>query len=77
MSESAAEEYGLLPGEDRSLAPAEDARHWVIVYQELIEFCQLMLARSELNTEDGHLRRRLSHYHLRLRRWQAISAAND
>ena len=63
------EEFGLLPGEEYGLAP-EDARHWVRVYQELIEFCEVTLARPEWSVEGAHLHRRLCHYRKRLQRWQ-------
>lgn len=66
---SGAEEFGLLPGEEDGQA-SDDARHWVRVYQELIEFCELTLARAEWGVEAGHLNRRLCHYRARLRRWQ-------
>jgi hypothetical protein len=64
-----AEEFGLLPGEERGLVP-DDARHWVRVYRELIEFCEVTLARPEWSLEGAHLSRRLSHYRRRLRHWQ-------
>jgi hypothetical protein len=64
-----AEEIRSLPGEDLWIAP-DDAQHWVRVYQELVEFCELMLTRPELSLEEGHLERRLGHYHSRLRRWR-------
>jgi hypothetical protein len=67
--QSGAEEFGLLPGEEYGL-PRDDARHWVRVYQELIEFCELTLARPEWSVEGAHLNRRLCHYRLRLRHWQ-------
>jgi hypothetical protein len=44
--QSEAEEFRLLPGEEHGLAP-DDAKHWVRVYHELIEFCELTLARPE------------------------------
>jgi hypothetical protein len=69
MSETAAEEFGLLPGEQQTSSP-EDAQHWITVYQELIEFCELMLTSPGQSLEAGHLRRRLIHYQWRLRCWQ-------
>jgi hypothetical protein len=50
--------------------PARDAEHWVLVYQELIGFCELMLGRPELHLEAGHIHRRLAHYRSRLSYWQ-------
>jgi hypothetical protein len=48
----------------------------LILYKELVEFCELMLTRPELSAENGHLRRRLDHYYSRLEHWQArLSAA--
>jgi hypothetical protein len=44
--------------------------HWVKVYQELIEFCVVTLARPEWSLEAAHLQRRLTHYRRRLIRWQ-------
>jgi hypothetical protein len=70
-------EFRLLPGEEHSSAPNEDARHWVGVYLELVEFCELMLARPELALEDGHLRRRLGHYRAGLEAWQAAAVRSS
>jgi hypothetical protein len=69
MTQTKADEFGLLPGEEHSLA-MEEARHWVRVYQELIEFCEVTLARPEWTLEAAHLERRLTHYRRRLARWQ-------
>jgi hypothetical protein len=63
-----AEESARLPGEEHGTAP--DAEHWVRVYRELIEFCELMLTRPEFNLEAGHIHRRLGHYRSRLSYWQ-------
>jgi hypothetical protein len=68
VSDPLAEEFCLLAGEEHSSA-SQDAQHWVRVYGELAEFCQLMLGRPELSLENGHLQRRLSHYHTRLEHW--------
>jgi hypothetical protein len=69
MTQTKADEFGLLPGEEHGLA-MEEARHWVRVYQELIEFCEVTLARPEWTLEAAHLERRLTHYRRRLARWQ-------
>jgi hypothetical protein len=66
-----AEEVRSLPGEELGIAPA-DARHWVRVYQELIEFCELLMTRPELSLEQRHIQRRLTHYRLRLGHWQEV-----
>jgi hypothetical protein len=70
VSEPEAHEFRLLPGEALS-SPSLDAQHWVRVYAELVDFCELMLARSELSLEDAHLHRRLNHYRFRLQHWRA------
>ncbi|MBJ7601255.1 MAG: hypothetical protein DLM67_23030 [Candidatus Nephthysia bennettiae] len=76
MTQPEADEFGLLPGEEHGLA-LEDARHWVRVYQELIEFCEVTLARPEWTLEAAHLQRRLTHYRRRLVRWQQEVAQAD
>jgi hypothetical protein len=68
MGQFEVEEFDSLPGE-RSSAP-EDAQHWLSVYRELIEFCELMLSRPELSLEAGHLQRRIGHYRRRLVHWE-------
>ena len=68
--QTASEEFSLLPGEEHASAPDQDAQHWVIVYSELIEFCELILTRPEQDLEAAHLRRRITHYRRRLRCWQ-------
>jgi hypothetical protein len=66
-----AEEFRNLPGEERGIGP-DDARHWVRVYQELIEFCELMMTRPEQSLEERHLQRRLTYYRARLGHWQEV-----
>jgi hypothetical protein len=68
MEQPEVQSFDSLPGE-RSPAP-EDAPHWIQVYRELIEFCELMMSRPEVSLEAGHLQRRLCHYRERLRHWQ-------
>jgi hypothetical protein len=70
--EPAAEEFDLLPGEELAV-PEADAQHWVKVYRELIEFCELMLSRPEQSLEAAQLHRRLTHYGRRLRHWDELS----
>ena len=70
MSDPAAKEFRLLPGEEHMSAPEEDAGHWVRVYQELIELCELMLTQRTLSLEDSQVQGRLRHYRSRLDHWQ-------
>ena len=65
------EEFRSLPGEELGIAP-DDAGHWVRVYQELIEFCEVLLTRPELSLEQRHIQRRLTHYRSRLSHWQEL-----
>jgi hypothetical protein len=66
-----AEEVRSLPGEELGIAP-DDARHWVRAYQELIEFCELLMTRPELSLEQRHVQRRLTHYRSRLGHWLEV-----
>jgi hypothetical protein len=66
-----AEEVRSLPGEELGIAP-DDARHWVRVYEELIEFCELLMTRPELSLEQRHIQRRLTQYRSRLGHWQEV-----
>jgi hypothetical protein len=76
MWEPAGEEFGLLPGEEQVSLPQADAEHWMKVYQELIEFCELMLRRPEQSLEAAHLRRRLSYYRRWLQHWRHLYRAD-
>ena len=73
MRQFEAEEFDALPGDDGRWSP-EDGAHWIRVYQEVIEFCELMPRTPELSMEGGQLQRRLKHYRSRLEHWQQVRA---
>jgi hypothetical protein len=68
-------EIELLPGEDPSQASAEDAKHWVAVYQELLSVVDGLLAGHEAGDSGGvgepALRQQRAHYVRRLTWWRA------
>jgi len=67
MASEAAPREGRLPGEDRDLATAEDARHWVAVYDDLSTAVQRLLADGGL--EDRRRLKTMLVSFERRRRW--------
>jgi hypothetical protein len=64
----------LLPGEDPSQPTAEDAEHWVQVYQELVTVVDNLLAdprTKAASVDEAALGKQRAHYGRRLAWWRA------
>jgi hypothetical protein len=64
----------LLPGEDESAPRADDIEHWIKVYREMAEMCQLLLKQGTPEIPEPELEKRLRRFTRRLGFWLDVKA---
>lgn len=67
---NAAEVLPMLPGEDLDSTNADDARHWTVVYGELLSGIRAMIRAGDADGTD-RLQQRAELYARRLLYWRA------
>lgn len=67
-----AERFPLLQGEDK--CTAEDAAHWISVYEQLIAFCRSVLAEDDVEhgIDRAGLHARQRHFEDRRQHWLGL-----